>query len=253
MRYSLGAAQISHLPVLAARITEIAKLSCVGRSDAPQDVKLCTLCALTHSLFPTRLTSQAYHIYCFNTTSIFLEPVCRIAFDLAWGAAKRDVARLGAGFMTEFGAVGEDRVSLTLLRWMVQFAEEYGQSWTYWQFKDFHDITTAFGAWPWGESFYHLDGSLQEEKVKLLTRPYAPKVAGFTVSQKYEESGNGRKFTLVFEASSAGASEHRCVSYDSPVGTPRFNIVYPLQLNRHWQLRLERPKFSLPRHISRME
>ena len=82
-------------------------------------------CPATHS----KPTPQAYHIYCFNTTAVYLEPICRIAFDIAWSGANRDVRKLGAGFMTEFGAVGEDGVSLTLLRWMVEFAQEYGQSW----------------------------------------------------------------------------------------------------------------------------
>lgn len=50
------------------------------------------------------------------------------------------------------------------------------QSWAWWQFKSFHDITTSgLGT---SESFYDDQGMLQAEKVKALSRSYAQAVAG---------------------------------------------------------------------------
>jgi len=43
-------------------------------------------------------------------------------------------------------------------------------SWAYWEFKTYKDLTTI--ANDKSEGFYRFDGSLIEEKVRPLTRPY---------------------------------------------------------------------------------
>lgn len=51
------------------------------------------------------------------------------------------------------------------------------RSWTYWQFKYYHDITTAANPGT-TESFYDENGGLQVNKVKALARPYAYAICG---------------------------------------------------------------------------
>lgn len=60
--------------------------------------------------------------------------------------------------------------------------QEYFRSWTYWQFKYYNDVTTM--ARPaTTESFYNMDGSLQETKVRALARPYAYAICGKPIKE----------------------------------------------------------------------
>jgi endoglycosylceramidase len=64
--------------------------------------------------------------------------------------------------------------------------EQHFRSWTYWQFKYYHDITTA--ARPGTtESFYDENGQLQATKVKALARPYAYAICGKPISQNFNK------------------------------------------------------------------
>jgi endoglycosylceramidase len=126
----------------------------------------------------------AYHAYCFNNTLKILEPICDLAFAINWGAERRD--RQGGGrFLTEFGAVGETPAELETLRTVLDAAQQRLQSWAYWSFKSFDDITTNQA--PGREGFYRADGSLQLEKVRTLARPYAPAVAGNPTSAIFDD------------------------------------------------------------------
>lgn len=73
--------------------------------------------------------------------------------------------------LSTFFSLIEDTIDLTL------------QSWAWWQFKSFHDITTSgLGT---SESFYDENGNLQAEKVKALSRTYAQSVAGTITSMSF--------------------------------------------------------------------
>jgi len=63
-------------------------------------------------------------------------------------------------------------------------ADSHIQSWTYWQFKLFHDITTASAAG--GESFYLMNGTLDTPKVRALCRTYAPAIAGVPTTHMFD-------------------------------------------------------------------
>ena len=59
--------------------------------------------------------------------------------------------------------------------------------WAYWQFKSYKDFTTSStttGFTP--EGFYNEDGSLQNEKVRILARPYISAAQGTTTSMLYD-------------------------------------------------------------------
>jgi hypothetical protein len=64
---------------------------------------------------------------------------------------------------------------MALLEWQVSQADAAFQSWAYWQFKYFFDITTAGDN---SESFYDKHGSLQMNKLATLSRTYATAIAG---------------------------------------------------------------------------
>lgn len=59
--------------------------------------------------------------------------------------------------MTEFGAARDVRGDLVALTETVKLADSAQQSWMYWQFKYYQDITTCT---PQGESLYEEDGSV---------------------------------------------------------------------------------------------
>ena len=148
----------------------------------------------------------AFHIYCWNTSRPIMEPVCDLAFDLGWSAAARSLRRVrGGGFLTEFGAVSDDKVSLALLEASLARAEGHLSSWAYWSYKSFDDITTEGS--PFGESFYHPDGSVQAGKVQLMTRPYAPAVAGRPTEARFDKRTGTftLKYTVVDDLLSGGS------------------------------------------------
>jgi len=105
-----------------------------------------------------------------------------------------DVHRLGVGgFMTEFGGVDNSTSSISAITFLVEFADSNFQSWTYWQFKLFQDITTSGD----GESFYDANGKLMSAKVRALSRTYAQAIAGTPNQMKFNPANS--HFKLVFE------------------------------------------------------
>jgi len=83
---------------------------------------------------------------------------------------------MGGGiFITEFGACTDSDACIAEINRITDAADGSGHSWAYWQFKYYDDITTVSGPL---ESFYDTGGDLQKDKVKALSRTYAPAVAG---------------------------------------------------------------------------
>ena len=144
----------------------------------------------------------SYHMYCIlqdksgqpsNTAA------CDFLDQDIMGIRMGDLQRLQlAGFMTEWGAYDttqpysnayEDALELMGL------SDLYLQPWTYWQYKGYGDITTQSNT---GEGLWFSNGTLDVDKLKLLSRTYAQAVAGRYVSQLFN-TANG-DFVLTFEA-----------------------------------------------------
>lgn len=53
---------------------------------------------------------------------------------------------------------------------MADVCDDHLVGWAYWQFKTFGDLTTSAGTG--SEGFYDKNGTLQEDKVKALSRTY---------------------------------------------------------------------------------
>lgn len=67
-----------------------------------------------------------------------------------------------AGFLTEFGAMRGTQIGVDSLNYVLNTADAQIQSWAYWQFKYYHDITTAS---PDGAESFYINGTLDTTKV----------------------------------------------------------------------------------------
>lgn len=119
----------------------------------------------------------AYHIYCpTDGSSKKLLLACDAIDDLFFAMRRKDADRLGIGMiMTEFGASEDIRSDLYLLDKLADLSDKFQQSWMYWQFKYYEDLTTCT---PVGESLYNEDGSVNEHKLTVLSRTFPQATAG---------------------------------------------------------------------------
>ena len=100
----------------------------------------------------------------------------------------RDAERLGIPFMlTEFGACVDGDECSDEIRAVLEACDVNMTGWAYWQFKTFHDLTTAAGEQT--EGFYDDDGKLIEAKVKELTRPYVRAAQGQVLNMTTFQNG----------------------------------------------------------------
>lgn len=128
--------------------------------------------------------SLAYHIYCLPDPNKAEALLCSGANDEFFQMRKKDSERLGvATIMTEFGATMALKGALHDLDSLAKQSDKHQQSWMYWQYKYFHDITTST---PVGESLFNNDGTPAVEKLSILTRPYPSAIAGSLSSYSFD-------------------------------------------------------------------
>jgi endoglycosylceramidase len=145
----------------------------------------------------------SYHLYCIaldGNGQPLNTRLCDGVEDKVIRNRVHDTEKLGvAGFMTEWGAYDnktmagsrpyEDGIKVMGL------ADEHLQSWAYWQYKGYGDFTTQPGT---AEGLWFGNGTLQSEKVKMLSRSYAKAVSGRYVNQTFDpETGD---FSVTFTA-----------------------------------------------------
>lgn len=100
--------------------------------------------------------------------------------------------------MTEFGAAEDIKGDMYALEESMKMADKYTQSWMYWQFKYYQDITTCT---PQGESMYNEDGTVCMDKLRILSRTYPMVTAGDLKS--FEFHLETARFTMEYQTSSA--------------------------------------------------
>lgn len=158
---------------------------------AVDDEKIIFFEGLTIDYFPSGFTAGpggesynskqalAYHIYCpLADPTVGKELACNALGDEFFLMRKNDVERIGGGMiMTEFGASKDVLGDIYQLEKYCHQADKHGQSWMYWQFKYYGDITTCT---PVGESLYDENGEVVEHKLKVLSRTYPQYIAGST-------------------------------------------------------------------------
>ena len=92
----------------------------------------------------------------------------------------------------------QSHTDVDLIRMTIDPADERAQSWAYWSFKSFDDITTTGDAGGGGESLYNKDGSVQDGKLRTLTRAYARAIAGRPTKIKFENASGEEQLTLQY-------------------------------------------------------
>lgn len=95
-----------------------------------------------------------------------------------------DAKRLGVGLMfSEFGACSDSEACFEEIRGVTEAFDESFASWTYWQYKNFHDVTT----FNQNEGLFNSDGSLQVNyKLKALVRTYVQAFQGTPISMSFD-------------------------------------------------------------------
>jgi Glycoside hydrolase family 5 C-terminal domain len=88
--------------------------------------------------------------------------------------------------ISEFGACMGGPTCITEITGLMDACDDYLTGWAYWQFKKLGDLTTTAGTG--NEGFYNEDGSLQDDKVSALARPYLPYTQGTLKSVKFNST-----------------------------------------------------------------
>eukprot|EP01094_Clydonella_sp_ATCC50884_P025311 TRINITY_DN6604_c0_g2_i1.p1 TRINITY_DN6604_c0_g2~~TRINITY_DN6604_c0_g2_i1.p1 ORF type:complete len:554 (+),score=159.76 TRINITY_DN6604_c0_g2_i1:65-1663(+) len=142
--------------------------------------------------------AYSYHIYCYagspdgDPNNVRL---CNITDTIMYQERVDDYHRMGVGgFMTEFGAMLGTENGVESLHFVTGQADKYIQSWAYWSFKYYQDITTVSTSG--GESFYLKNGTLDEPKVRALSRSYAQVIAGVPSLHMFDP--DTAEFTLTY-------------------------------------------------------
>jgi len=89
----------------------------------------------------------SYHVYCLDVddlgepkNALLCHGIDSMLFDSKYAASKR----IGiAGFLTEFGALSNSTSSSEEVAYITGLCDKHLQSWAYWQYKSYNDITTA--------------------------------------------------------------------------------------------------------------
>lgn len=138
----------------------------------------------------------AYHVYCPPGAN---EYVCDGMIDLAWVWLNRTKDRMITGthasILTEFGAVGDDPASVRLIDRITTAADLIKQSWFYWTYRSYGDITTQNSH---TETFFYPNGTLQKNKLKALTTTYPQTVAGRPASIDFEFNRTDASFYMEY-------------------------------------------------------
>ena len=87
--------------------------------------------------------------------------------------------------------------------------DKHQQSFIYWQFKLFKDITTCCS----GESFYDASGNIYMDKVKALSRTYPQTIAGNSINYNFNMYNSD--FEMNYSASSLNSNSDTIVYFNA--------------------------------------
>jgi endoglycosylceramidase len=148
------------------------------------------------------------HTYCCQlnlTVCASGEPSTDLAEECyAWhekriGTRRADADNLGLPLIiSEFGACLTEASCTQEIRQVTEVSDQYLAGWAYWEFKSFEDLTTSAGVG--AEGFYNKDGSLQDFKVKALSRTYLMATQGVLLTNVFDMDTS--KFSATFKVDS---------------------------------------------------
>ena len=101
----------------------------------------------------------------------------------------------------------------------------------YWSFKSYDDITTSGSSS--GEGLYHTDGSIQSGKLAVLTRPYAPSIAGRPLSWHFDTTS--QTFTLRYKCVENVYGPTIIVAYRRLHYPRGANVIITPRQAAHWE------------------
>jgi hypothetical protein len=127
---------------------------------------------------------------------------------LAWhfkriSTRAEDARKLGVPLIiSEFGACLDSDVCAREIDQVAQACDDmiyHVSGWAYWQFKTYKDLTTSAG--DKSEGLWNKDGTLQQGKLKALTRPYARYAQGYIIYQGVMQDGKGFEVDIYVDTS----------------------------------------------------
>jgi endoglycosylceramidase len=137
--------------------------------------------------------AYSYHVYCADFLPVpkpqLISYICNKTENIYEGIVDNFVSKHKqvASFLTEFGAITGSRDEISHVTRLLEWADSRFQSWAYWQYKYFHDITTINH----NEAIFNPDGQVEPPKVRMLSRTYAQATAGLPVHMSFDAaSGN---------------------------------------------------------------
>lgn len=154
----------------------------------------------------------SYHVYCgFTPTNVFIKYGCKAIDWIQYSGKLKKAESLGfSTFLTEFGALYNSADEVQEIGSVARTAENRFQSWAYWQFKNFHDITTSsLGS---QEGFYLENGQLQENKIAALAVTYVYALCGQPISNDFDR-GTGM-YILEFNPGKCSKNSEIYISED---------------------------------------
>eukprot|EP01095_Lingulamoeba_sp_RSL-Kostka_P011526 TRINITY_DN4412_c0_g1_i1.p1 TRINITY_DN4412_c0_g1~~TRINITY_DN4412_c0_g1_i1.p1 ORF type:complete len:248 (+),score=75.62 TRINITY_DN4412_c0_g1_i1:98-841(+) len=159
-------------------------------------------------------TAYSYHIYCAPTDSNG-DPtklkICELIDDFFFDEKMKDHKRIKSGsMMTEFGAMQGTTTAIEDINFLLNKADENIQSWSYWQYKFNADLTTA--SQTGAESFYLFDGTLDQPKVRALSRTYAQAVSGTPTTHQFDPIT--ARFDLTYDISTTATNRTTVIYYN---------------------------------------
>mmetsp|Transcript_25536 Transcript_25536/g.64093 ORF Transcript_25536/g.64093 Transcript_25536/m.64093 type:complete len:525 (-) Transcript_25536:47-1621(-) len=149
----------------------------------------------------------SYHIYC-QLLDQNGQPknigFCNKTDLIQYNVKQHDLGRLRTGgMMTEFGSSNASPISQESLTFVTDQADRTLQSWAYWQFKDYNDLTTTGGE---SESFYFANGTLNIAKVKVLSRTYAQAINGVPTQMSFNRDSGRFELSYVVDQAAQPAN-----------------------------------------------
>lgn len=173
------------------------------------------------------------HSYC--STDAKDNEKCKLQHQDFMKVRVEDAKKLDTGLIiTEFGSCGNDMGCFYEVTNMANAADQYALSYSYWQYKPFHDFT-CFLDQPEGMWVKNPDGSVsvQDIKVKALARSYPQKYQGKPHAVKFDPSNGSMTALFTLDLS----IEHPTLIYgsqkyyypptkDSPTGA-RLSLTTP--------------------------
>jgi len=169
----------------------------------------------------------AYHIYCpLQDPSAIKVEICQAIDSEFFYMRKKDADRMGvAMLMTEFGAAENIKGDIAALQKTVQLSDSHQQSWMYWQFKYYNDLTTCT---PEGEALYMADGTVVESKLRVLSYTYPQITAGQIVSYNFDPIT--AKFQMEFTPfATANKMSVNDIYYNNELHYHRMGVVVDIQ------------------------